>query len=174
MPTLRLFWLLISRNILAGFLMGLLFGGTCGFLFSPVLLVVASIASGLQGRPAPPDLGGMGFAILFHGFFGGVFGLIAGAFFGPFLGCINGLIMSLVTRLWFVPLIDVTKYERVMRGCTMLVTIVGTLCAFALTFGIDFLLIYAIVPALLFGLGAGPVSKRLIRAYLAQAQPIAP
>src|SRR5262245_13701874 len=132
MPTLRLFWLLISRNILAGLVMGLLFGGTCGFLFSPVLLVMISIASGLQGRPAPPDLGGMGFAILFGGFFGGVFGLIAGAFFGPFLGCINGLIMSLVTRLWFMPLTDVTKYERVMRGCTTLVTIVGTLCAFAL------------------------------------------
>jgi hypothetical protein len=167
-----LFWLLISRNILAGLVMGLLFGGICGFLFGPVLAVIALIATGLQGRPGPPDLGGMGFVILFEGFFGGVFGLIAGGFFGPFLGCINGLIMSLVTRLWFVPLIDVTKYERVMRGCTILVTIVGTVCAFALTFGIDFLLIYAIVPALLFGLGAGLVSKLLIRPYLAQAQPI--
>ena len=172
MRTLRLFWLLISRNVLAGLVMGLLFGAICGFLFAPVLLVMLSIASGLQGRPAPPDLGGMGFAILFEGFLGGAFGLIAGAFFGPFLGCINGLIMGVVTRLWFVPLIDVTKYERVMRGCTTLVTIVGTVCAFALTFGIDFLLIYAIVPALLFGLAAGPVSKRLIRPYLAQAQPI--
>src|SRR5262245_54469657 len=138
MPTLRLFWLLISRNILAGLVIGLLFGGICGFLFFPVLLVVASIASGLQGGPASLDLGGIGFVVIFEGFLGGVFGLIVGAFFGPFLGCINGLIMSLVTRLWFVPLIDVTKYERVMRGCTILVTIVGTLCAFVLTFGIGF------------------------------------
>jgi hypothetical protein len=51
---------------------------------------------------------------------------------------------------------------------------VGTICAFVLTFGGDYLLIFGIVPALLFGLGAGRVSNRLIRPYLAQARPIGP
>jgi hypothetical protein len=171
-PTLRLFGLLISRNVLAGLVMGVLFGGIYGFLFPSVLLMMAWIGSVIQGAPSPPDAPGIGIFVIFGGFIGGVLGLIAGAFYGFLLGCINGLIMSVVTQLWFVPLVDATGYERVMRGCTIIVTTLGTICAIALTFGSEFLLIYGIVPALLFGLGAGPVSKRLIRPYLAQAQPI--
>jgi hypothetical protein len=166
------FCLLISRNVLAGFLMGVLFGGAYGFLFPSALLVMAWIASVFQGMPTPPDASGIGVFVIFGGFIGGGLGLIAGGFYGLLLGCINGLIMSLVTQLWFVPLTDVTVYERVMRGCTVIVTTVGTICAIALTFGSEFLLLYGIVPALLFGLGAGPVSKRLIRPYLTQARPI--
>jgi len=172
MSTLRLFGLLISRNVLAGLLLGVLFGGIYGFLFPSALLMMAWIGSVIQGAPAPPDASGIGIFVIFGGFIGGVLGLIAGAFYGLLLGCINGLVMSLITKLWFVPLTNATRYERVMRGCTILVTTLGTICAIALTFGSEFLLIYGIVPALLFGLGAAPVSKRLIRPYLAQVQPI--
>jgi hypothetical protein len=161
--------MLIGRNVLAGIVLGVLFGGAYGCLFPFVLTMIFWIASVFQGAPSPPDTG---IFLIFGAFIGGGLGLIAGAFYGLLLGCINGLIMSLVTRFWFAPLTDIAMYQRVMRGCTTIVTTLGTVCAIALTFGGEFLLIYGVIPALLFGLGAGPVSKRLIRPYLAQAQPI--
>lgn len=162
MRTIRLFVTLICRNVLGGLLLGTLFGAVYGCLFPSALLVMAWIASIFQGMPTPPD-SGTGIFVILGGFIGGMLGLIAGAFYGLLLGCINGLLMSLITQFWFVPLADVAIYERVMRSCTIIVTTAGTICAIGLTFGGDFLLAYGIVPALLFGLAAGPVSRRLIR-----------
>jgi hypothetical protein len=168
----RLFGSLITRNVLAGLVLGLLCGGAFGCLFPFLLAVAMWIGSLFYGAPSPPTNDWLFF--IFGAFVGGGLGLIAGAFYGLLLGCINGLAMSLITRFWFVPLTDTNQYERVMRRCTSIVTAVGTICSIGLMFWNMFMLILGIVPALLFGLIAGRVSNRLIRPYLAQARPVEP
>lgn len=171
----RLLWGMMWRSGAWGLLAGTILGAAYGILFSSILNLVG-IHRGNLFILTPTQVGWH--FIMLVMFIGAILGILFGAPTGIIVGISNGVVLAVLMRLFFYPYKNSRAYHWIVFGVNIVFSIITswlfliTIAYFWINRYINIfpqLAVLVLIPALIAGVSAGLLSRRITRWYEKQS-----